>query len=198
MTNKNKYNNTSSWPQETTATITRVRFNDIITCLLLLVIITIITWWENNKYMTGGKPSLDNLKTPPLYDEYDLTRTALKKSKNQNKNTNTNTNTNTSTNDNRNAANALNCISNLIECKEDKQCSKYCKDIIGYNKATCQNGICKHTQSSETSCQNGGIMATYFSYGRNYTTCMCPDEYLGDYCEIPNEMVRVASDKFVL
>lgn len=154
--------------------------------LLLLssvIIITIITWWESQRRrIMGEKLTLTNLIPPPKYDGYELTRNAIINLSVRNSTTPT-----------------VNCNTNMIECETDKQCSQYCMGITGYSKALCRNGLCKYKSAlSGETCRNGGTLASFFNYGRNYTTCMCPKEFLGDYCEIPNQMVPISSDKFVL
>lgn len=149
----------------------------------LLVVIVLIIWWEGQRYKTKReRENLAKLMTPPQYDGYSLTKDAIKMK----------------------LSAPVNCNTNMIECETDRQCLKYCKDINGYNKAACIKGICKYTPLSSSSstlenyCQNGGILTSFFSYGRNYTTCMCPKEFVGNYCEIPNEMVPLHSNTFKL
>ena len=160
-------------------------------CLLMLIIITVIVWYESGQYSERQQKTLTHAYLSPSfnYDGLQLTKKSNKikqNEKNQSKK-------------------SVDCNTNILECNSNKDCSsKYCIKLEGYDKAICKNGLCKYvlpaqsssSSSSTTLCHNGGILTSFFSYGRNYTTCICPDQYLGNFCEIKNEMAR-ASDKSI-
>lgn len=53
----------------------------------------------------------------------------------------------------------------------------------------CINGLCRYKFDTETSpCQRNGIPISHFYLGRNFISCVCPDNFIGRRCEIPNEM----------
>ena len=82
----------------------------------------------------------------------------------------------------------VNCNSNIIECKGDMDCKNNCLKLSNH-KINCSNGICRYIQNnSKILCQNGGQIASYFMYGRLYTTCICPKKFIGTLCQISNEM----------
>ena len=83
----------------------------------------------------------------------------------------------------------VNCNSNIIECKVDTDCNKRCLNLNNH-KIICSNGLCRYfpKESSKTICENGGQIASYFMYGRLYTACICPKNFIGLACQIPNQM----------
>ena len=84
----------------------------------------------------------------------------------------------------------VDCNTNLIECKVDKDCKSKCLSLP-YHKIKCNssNGLCQYNKKdSKTLCQNGGQMTSYFSLGRLHNACICPENFIGLYCQIPNEM----------
>ena len=58
--------------------------------------------------------------------------------------------------------------------------------------------IYKNNTKSKTICENGGQIASYFSLGRTITACICPENFIGLFCQIPNEMKPCDSRTFEL
>lgn len=82
----------------------------------------------------------------------------------------------------------VNCNSNIIECKVDTDCNKRCLNLNNH-KIICSNGLCRYfPKESKIICENGGQIASYFMYGRLYTACICPKNFIGLSCQIPNQM----------
>lgn len=91
----------------------------------------------------------------------------------------------------------VDCNSNIIECNHNFDCHINCiyyKD----HKTKCLNGLCvyKKQNSKTTLCENGGQIASYFSLGRTITTCICPENFIGPFCQIPNQMKPSESRTF--
>lgn len=85
---------------------------------------------------------------------------------------------------------AVDCNSNLIECRVDNNCTAKCLPL-NYHTTKCLNGLCQYmAESKEKSlCQNGGQITSTFEYGRLLTACICPENFIGLYCQTPNEMM---------
>ena len=93
---------------------------------------------------------------------------------------------------------ARDCNSNLIECKNDADCENGCLPF-SYHTSQCLTGLCQYVKrDAETYCQNGGQITSTFLYGRLVTACNCPENYIGLFCQIPNEMNRSYSRTFKL
>ena len=88
----------------------------------------------------------------------------------------------------------VDCNSNIVECNHNFDCDSKCKIYRNY-KATCFNGICAY-RNDKTICENGGQVVTYFTYGRNTTGCICPENFIGQFCQIRNEMKPADSKSF--
>ena len=81
----------------------------------------------------------------------------------------------------------VDCNSNIIECDHNSDCHSKC--IYYYTRKTsCINGMCGYKNNTKSMCENGGQIASYFSLGRTITACICPDNFIGPFCQIPNEM----------
>lgn len=90
------------------------------------------------------------------------------------------------------------CNSNLIECKEDVDCEKGCL-AFDYHQSKCFTGLCHYIKrDSKTFCQNGGQITSTFFLGRLATACNCPEDYIGLFCQIRNEMNSSYSRTFKL
>ena len=75
-----------------------------------------------------------------------------------------------------------------MECRFDKDCEKKCLKLANH-KSKCSKGLCLYNKNnSKSKCQNGGQIISTFMYGRFYTSCICPETFIGRHCEIPNEM----------
>ena len=161
-----------------------------IICLLMLIMITVIVWYESGQYSERQqKTIIDAYLTPTLnYDGLQLTKKShkIKQIKNNQ------------------SKKSVDCNTNILECNSNEDCSsKYCINLLGYDKAVCKTGLCRYVLPAQSSssattmlCQNDGILTSFFSYGRNITTCICPDQYIGNFCEITNEMAP-ALDKSI-
>ena len=90
----------------------------------------------------------------------------------------------------------IDCNTRLVECNVDSDCQAICFPI-NENKAFCaqETGFCSYL-SSTTPCLNDGIPINYFSNGRSMTGCVCPQEYVGQYCHIPNMMKPMINKTF--
>ena len=99
---------------------------------------------------------------------------------------------------NKNIDTKLNCNSNIIECKRDADCDKKCLNFKHHSNK-CLTGLCQYINNNNSLiCKNGGEVTSYFMYGRLYSTCICPENYIGLYCQIPNEMNSSYSRTFQL
>ena len=92
----------------------------------------------------------------------------------------------------------MDCNTRLMECNTDSDCQSVCFPIND-NKAFCapETGFCSY-YSSKTLCLNDGIPVNYFSNGRSITGCVCPQEYVGRFCHIPNTMKPLTNKTFKL
>lgn len=92
-------------------------------------------------------------------------------------------------------SNSIDCNTRIIECDNDSDCSRFCvkwvlEDYSGENDAVCVNGLCSYSfENSSSPCLNGGTPISHFSFGRNVIRCVCPDKYLGKFCQISNTMI---------
>ena len=95
----------------------------------------------------------------------------------------------------------INCNSNLWECKNNRDCKEKCKRL-GYHKIRCISGLCRYFErnnnNSQSICQNGGRVTSTFMLGRFLTSCLCTDNFIGLYCQIPNEMKSLDPSAFQL
>ena len=90
----------------------------------------------------------------------------------------------------------VDCNSNIIECETDSSCKNNCIRFDDH-RLICLEGICAYQRNNSLNvCQNNGQIASYFSFGRMMPACICPDEYIGLFCQTPNEMKRVESQTF--
>ena len=58
---------------------------------------------------------------------------------------------------------------------------------------TCMSGLCGYRVEGYP-CLNGGTPTTHFYLGRNLLRCVCPDQFLGRLCQVPNKMVQRGGD----
>ena len=93
-------------------------------------------------------------------------------------------------------SNNIDCNTRIIECDNDSDCTRFCVKWVledYYNRendAVCVNGICSYLfENSSSPCLNGGTPTSHFSFGRNVIRCVCPDGYLGKFCQISNIMI---------
>ena len=93
----------------------------------------------------------------------------------------------------------VDCHSNIIECNSNEDCTKNCLDMKSHNKI-CFKGLCRYfpQNTKKSICQNGGQVASYFMYSRIYTACICPPNFIGLLCQIPNQMNSSESRTFDL
>ena len=156
----------------------------LIIIIFIIIIVTIISKFlkliNNNNNNNNNKPM--NKNTLVLYEGKKLYYYAKKK-------LSFNTNTNTK---------KLDCNSNVTECKTDNDCKTKCLHFE-YHKNMCVSGLCKYVKrNSRNLCQNGGQITSTFMFGRLITACICPENYIGLYCQIPNEMNSSYSRTFNL
>lgn len=83
-------------------------------------------------------------------------------------------------------AKKVDCHSNVVECNNDSDCQSNCLTYKNH-KRKCSNGLCIYN-NSKTLCENGGQIASYFSFGRIINGCICPESFIGQFCQIPNKM----------
>ena len=151
--------------------------NTIIIVIIIIIIYYILTYNINDD--DDDDDDYNDNVTTTLYEGKSLYYPAIKKLQLFNNNNNNNK--------------KRDCNSNLVECKNDTDCKNNCIQITNYQKRVCISGLCQYVKKSSKTplCQNGGQMTTKmstFMYGRLITSCICPENYIGLYCQIPNEM----------
>lgn len=110
---------------------------------------------------------IDTTTTAVIYDNKPLHRLALKTIKKNKK--------------------PVDCRTTIVECDRDADCHSLCAAARGGSQ--CTNGFCAYVEESYT-CQNGGIPVSYFHRGHfNYTGCICPLNFIGRFCDVPNNML---------
>lgn len=83
---------------------------------------------------------------------------------------------------------AVDCNSNLIECAVNNDCEKKCIQLK-HHESECLTGLCRYVKKDfKTFCQNEGQITSTFRYGRFFMACICPENFIGFNCQIPNEM----------
>ena len=159
-----------------------ISYKAILLILSLTIVIIIVLMITQKKLFNDNNFITNNNNCHVLYDGKLLCYPARKKIKNK-----------------RITATAVDCNSNLIECKTDSDCSIKCLPL-NYHISKCLTGLCQYTtESKEKSlCQNGGQITSSFKYGRLLTACICPENFIGLYCQTPNEMKASYSRTFEL
>ena len=88
----------------------------------------------------------------------------------------------------------VDCNSRIIECDTDMDCQKICipenQDHTRQAKCLPNTGFCQYQYDE---CLNDGIPTNYFSRGRIIWGCICTEEFIGRYCQIPNQMKPIDS-----
>ena len=85
------------------------------------------------------------------------------------------------------SAGAFDCNTRIVECDSNSVCQSMCLPINN-NQAYCSsNGICVYN-TNDTPCVNGGSPIYSFSFSRNLISCICPEAFIGRFCQIPNLM----------
>ena len=80
----------------------------------------------------------------------------------------------------------LNCHTNIVECDTDADCINIC---AGEN-SRCLNRFCGYQSHDGDVCHNGGQPVSHFDFGEfQFLRCLCPAEYIGRFCEIPNLLI---------
>ena len=90
--------------------------------------------------------------------------------------------------------NKVDCNSNILECKNDDECKNKCLKM-NTHKIKCSQGLCTYIPRYSI-CENGGQISSYFNYGRTIIACICPENFIGLRCQIPNEMKSSESRTF--
>ena len=143
----------------------------LISLIIIIIIVTITKLFNDNdaNKFTINNDDDDNCRI--LYDGKFLCYPARKKIK---KNEN---------------ATEVNCNSNLIDCRVDRECTATCLPL-NYHTSKCITGFCHYipTSKEKSLCQNGGQITSTFEYGRLLTSCICPENFIGLFCQTPNEM----------
>ena len=80
----------------------------------------------------------------------------------------------------------LDCNSNIIECSNDKDCQSACLSMPNHLRK-CITGLC-HYRNKHSLCSNSGQITSTFLYGRLVTACICPEKFIGLFCQTRNEM----------
>ena len=88
----------------------------------------------------------------------------------------------------------VDCNSRIIECDSDMDCQRICipENEDDMREAQClpNTGFCQYQYDK---CLNNGIPTNYFSKGRIIWGCICTEEFIGQYCQIPNQMKPIDS-----
>ena len=88
----------------------------------------------------------------------------------------------------------VDCNSRIIECDTDEHCQRICipenEDDMRQAECLPDTGFCQYQYDK---CLNNGIPTNYFSKGRIIWGCICTEEFIGQYCQIPNQMKPIDS-----
>lgn len=90
----------------------------------------------------------------------------------------------------------VDCNSRLVECNTNLDCAKSCSPISKkFKREKCLDGLCVYANDSKnTPCENGGQITSYFALGRMIIGCICTDEYVGRFCQVPNSLKPLHPD----
>ena len=104
-------------------------------------------------------------------------------------------------------SNLIDCRTRLIECNKDSDCQLICLPVQNNQNnnntdssnfyCSPQSGFCSY-YNKNVPCYNGGKPITFFSKGRNISGCVCPESFIGQYCEIVNMMRPIYNKTFSL